>query len=88
MVTSQVPFVHGDAHDVGTHLVDHLRRHGAEAEALRLPVCWTPPERLIEEMLIACTLRLWNVDRVIALRFPSYLISHPDKVLWVLHQYR
>lgn len=88
MVTSQVPFVHGDAHDVGTHLVDHLRRHGAKAEALRLPVCWMPPERLIEEMLIACTLRLWNVDRVIALRFPSYLISHPDKVLWVLHQYR
>lgn len=71
-----------------TDLVDRLRHHGAEAEALRLPVQWMPAERLIEEMLIARTLRLWNVDRVIALGFPSYLIPHPDKVLWVLHQYR
>jgi len=31
---------------------------------------------------------LWNVDRVIALKFPAYLIRHPHKTLWLLHQYR
>src|SRR5206468_2357538 len=36
------------------------------------------------EMLIARTLRLYNVDRVIALKFPAYLIPHHDKRLWLL----
>ncbi len=87
-MTSQVPFAQGDAEDVCAQLVHHLRRHCAEAEAVRIPVSWIPPERLIEEMLIARSVRLWNVDRVIALRFPSYLVPHPDKVIWLLQQYR
>jgi glycosyltransferase involved in cell wall biosynthesis len=29
-----------------------------------------------------------TVDRVIGLKFPAYLIKHPNKVLWILHQYR
>src|SRR5262245_59939298 len=28
------------------------------------------------------------VDVVIGLKFPAYLVPHPNKVLWVLHQYR
>jgi len=28
------------------------------------------------------------VDLVIGLRFPAYLIPHPNKVLWILHQHR
>jgi glycosyltransferase involved in cell wall biosynthesis len=28
------------------------------------------------------------VDRVIGLKFPTYLIPHPNKVLWLLHQHR
>ena len=31
---------------------------------------------------------LWNVDHVIALKFPAYLIRHPKKTLWLVHQYR
>ena len=27
-------------------------------------------------------------DRVIALKFPAYLVPHRQKVLWILHQYR
>ena len=29
-----------------------------------------------------------EVDLVIATRFPSYLVQHPRKVVWLLHQYR
>ena len=28
------------------------------------------------------------VDLLIGLRFPAYLIPHPNKVLWILHQFR
>jgi glycosyltransferase involved in cell wall biosynthesis len=28
------------------------------------------------------------VDRVIALKFPAYLVPHPSKKLWLLHQFR
>ncbi|WP_245413883.1 glycosyltransferase family 4 protein [Fulvimarina endophytica] len=39
-------------------------------------------------MLIAKQLRVANVDRVIALKYPAYLVEHPCKVVWLLHQYR
>jgi glycosyltransferase involved in cell wall biosynthesis len=29
-----------------------------------------------------------KVDLVICTKFPSYMISHPNKVLWLIHQYR
>ncbi len=29
-----------------------------------------------------------KIDRVIGLKFPAYLIPHPEKVLWILHQHR
>lgn len=48
----------------------------------------TPPERLIDEMLIARRIRLDHIDRVIALKFPAYLVPWHDKTLWLLHQYR
>jgi glycosyltransferase involved in cell wall biosynthesis len=39
-------------------------------------------------MLMARALELWNIDHVIALKFPAYLARHPNKTLWLLHQYR
>jgi glycosyltransferase involved in cell wall biosynthesis len=29
-----------------------------------------------------------RIDRVIATRFPSYLVKHPNKVVWLVHQLR
>jgi glycosyltransferase involved in cell wall biosynthesis len=39
-------------------------------------------------MMLVRSLELSNVDRVIALKFPAYLIRHEHKTLWLLHQYR
>src|SRR5687767_12099088 len=66
---------------------------GHEAGIARLPFKWYPPERIVDQILAA---RLFDVtessgsaiDRVIGLRFPAYLAPHPNKVLWILHQYR
>ncbi len=88
VLTNMVPFVRGGAENLCERLVSHLRSHRVEAEAMRIPFSWEPAERLIEEMLIARSLRLWNVDRVIALKFPAYLVPFPDKVFWLVHQFR
>ena len=60
---------------------------------MAIPFKWYPPERIVEQAL-AC--RLLDVsesggnpiDRVIGLKFPAYLIPHPHKILWLLHQFR
>ena len=88
VLTTRVPFTHGGAEELRDHLVINLRRHGVEAESMSIPFTWDPAERLIEEMWIARSLEVANVDRVIALKFPAYIIPHQSKTLWVLHQYR
>jgi glycosyltransferase involved in cell wall biosynthesis len=89
VLSTMVPFVHGGAEELFDHLVSNLRTTaGVDAEGFRIPFTWNPAERLIDEMLIMRQLRLWNVDRVIGLKFPAYLVPWQDKVLWLLHQYR
>lgn len=93
VLTNQVPFAFGGAEIHAHSLVSALRRAGHEAEEVAIPFKWYPPEKILDHLL-AC--RLLDVtassgvpvDRVIGLRFPAYHIPHPNKVLWILHQYR
>jgi glycosyltransferase involved in cell wall biosynthesis len=93
ILTVQVPFVRGGAEVLADSLQDALRAAGHETEIASIPWKWYPPEQIIDHML-AC--RLFDVtesmgapiDRVIGLKFPAYLVSHPNKVLWLLHQHR
>lgn len=83
------PFVRGGAEELASHLCARLNaRRGLRAEVLRIPFCWEPFERLADEIFLNRTLHLLNADRVIALKFPAYLIPHQTKVMWLLHQYR
>jgi glycosyltransferase involved in cell wall biosynthesis len=88
VLTTCVPFLRGGAEILRDSLVSHLLEAGVDAESISIPFTWDPAERLIEEMLIARSLRLANVDRVIALKFPAYLVPFENKVIWLLHQYR
>ena len=89
VVNNAAPFVRGGAEELADNLVRELNAvHGVESELLRLPLAWSPAERLIEEILIHGSLRLYNADRVIALKFPAYLVPHAHKTLWLLHQFR
>ena len=83
-----VPFVTGGAEYLADTLVDTLRAHGHEAAVFKLPFQWRPAEKIVEAMLACRLIRLDNVDRVIALKFPVYYVPHPNKVLWLLHQFR
>jgi glycosyltransferase involved in cell wall biosynthesis len=88
VLINSVPFVRGGAEELFDHLVSNLKAAGVEAEGFRIPFSWNPPERIIDEMFIARQTRLHNVDRLIALKFPVYLVPWPDKTIWLLHQFR
>lgn len=82
------PFVWGGAEELAVHLKRNLEIAGHDAEVLRIPFQWEPASGIPGQMLLAHNLELQNVDRVIALKFPAYLIRHPYKTFWLLHQYR
>lgn len=89
VTTNAVPFVRGGAEELAEHLVHQLNtRKGIKAELLRIPFRWDPAERLVDEIVLNRTLKLYNVDRVIGMKFPAYLIPHSNKMLWLMHQYR
>ena len=93
IATVQVPFIRGgaDAHAEG--LKDALLASGTQAEIVAIPFKWYPPETILDHMLACRLLDLTEVagtpiDLLIGLKFPAYLIPHPKKVMWILHQHR
>jgi glycosyltransferase involved in cell wall biosynthesis len=88
IVNNQAPFVRGGAELLAEWLHDKLEDYGHQAEIVRIPFQWNPPGRIIDHMLAARLVRLANVDRVVALKFPAYYVPHENKVLWLLHQFR
>ncbi len=93
VATVQVPFLQGGAEAHARGLRDALRSAGHEAEIVPIPFKWYPPAAIPGQVLACRLLDLsesmgTRIDRVIGLKFPAYLVPHPDKVLWVLHQHR
>lgn len=89
IVNNAVPFVWGGAEELALNLERNLNATpGVEAEVLRIPFSWEPKERLVTEILLNQTLEIANTHRVIALKFPAYLVQHKRKTLWLLHQFR
>ena len=93
IATTQVPFIQGGAEIHARSLLDAFHSAGHRAEIVAVPFKWYPPERILDTMLACRLLDLTEsngrkIDRVVGLKFPAYLIPHPDKVLWILHQHR
>jgi glycosyltransferase involved in cell wall biosynthesis len=88
VVNNMAPFVSGGAEALADHLQRNLAIAGHQAEVLRIPFRWEPATRIPSQMLMVRALEIANVDRVIALKFPAYLIRHPHKTLWLVHQFR
>ncbi len=93
VATVQVPFVRGGAEMLAENLCDALRAAGHEAEIVAVPFKWYPADVIPQQMLACRLLDLTEsmgtrIDRVIGLKFPAYLIPHPAKVQWILHQHR
>lgn len=88
VVNNTVPFLRGGAEILAEALVRELERAGHRTELIRLPFAWEPVERIFDAMLAAELTVIENVDRVIPLKFPAYLVPHADTVPWLLHQFR
>ena len=89
VVNNAVPFIRGGAEELADNLVRQLNAtEGVQAEHLRIPFAWEPQERLIEEMLAVQSLRVHNIDLMIGLKWPAYLLPWERKRLWLLHQFR
>jgi glycosyltransferase involved in cell wall biosynthesis len=93
IATVHVPFIRGGAELHAEGLKQALIAAGHEVEIVAVPFKWYPPQRVLDHMLACRLLDLTEVagtpvDLMIGLKFPAYLIPHPNKVLWILHQHR
>ena len=90
---AQVPFRSGGAERHATGLVREIRAEGHEAELVQVPFKWYPRRQILLSALAWRMLDVTEadgkkVDLVIPMKFPSYLIRHPNKVVWLIHQFR
>ena len=88
-----MPFVHGGAEIHVRELVRELRARGHRAELVSVPFKWYPKEEILPHAAAWRLLDLSEsngepVDLVIASKFPTYFVRHPNKVAWLIHQYR
>lgn len=88
VLNNAVPFVRGGAELLAEKLVLEIGRAGHQAELVRIPFQWEPPAAALDSMLSAGLVRLEAYDRIVALKFPTYLVPHDDVVIWLLHQFR
>jgi glycosyltransferase involved in cell wall biosynthesis len=89
-----VPFEYGGAEILVESLRAQLAARGFEVDVVHLPFQWPTRVDLLKSALAWRMLDLREVegqrrvDLVIATRFPSYLVAHPNKVVWLVHQLR
>ena len=90
---AQVPLVRGGAEAHVRQLVDRLRARGYAVDLVSVPFKWYPKEEILAHAAAWRLLDLGEsngtpIDLVIATKFPTYFARHPNKVAWLIHQYR
>ena len=93
VVRPQVPFARGGAEIFTDRLVDELRARGHEADLVSVPFKWYPGTRVLTQAFMWRLLDLdeadgKRIDLVVATKFPSYLVRHRNKRVWLVHQFR
>ncbi len=91
--TTQVPFTTGGAEAHAAGLRRALTEAGYCAEIAAVPFKWYPPREIMRSALSWRLLDLTEangkrIDLMIGMKFPAYVVAHPNKVLWIMHQYR
>jgi glycosyltransferase involved in cell wall biosynthesis len=89
----QVPFARGGAELFAESLTRELAARGHEADLVTVPFKWYPKARVLDQALLWRLLDLTGtdgreIDLVIATKFPSYVVRHRNKVVWLVHQFR
>jgi len=89
----QVPFARGGAEIFTDALVDELRARGHEADLVSVPFKWYPGATVLTQAFLWRMLDLdeadgRQIDMVVATKFPSYVVKHAEKRVWLVHQFR
>jgi glycosyltransferase involved in cell wall biosynthesis len=89
----QVPFARGGAEIFTDRLVHELRARGHDADLVSVPFKWYPGARVLTQAFLWRMLDLEEadgrrIDLVVATKFPSYVVRHPEKRVWLVHQFR
>jgi glycosyltransferase involved in cell wall biosynthesis len=89
----QVPFARGGAEILAERLTEELQARGHEADLVTIPFKWYPGERVLTHALLWRLVDLDEVDGrpvdlVVGTKFPSYVVRHRNKVVWLVHQFR
>lgn len=89
----QVPFIRGGGELQTEGLREALVRAGHQAEIVTLPFRFLPLSAVVKAMhqWQEQDWSVWDaglVDLVIAGRFPSFHVRHPNKLVWLMHQHR
>jgi glycosyltransferase involved in cell wall biosynthesis len=87
------PFMRGGGEMHTERLAEALRQAGHEVDVVALPFKWYPPSELVYQMGLWRSIDLSEangveIDLVIALKFPAYLVRHERKIVWLIHQHR
>ncbi len=89
----QVPFARGGAEIFTDSLVEQLRARDHEADLVSVPFKWYPGARVLTQAFVWRLLDLdeadgATIDVVVATKFPSYVVRHREKRVWLVHQFR
>ncbi|MGE3274580.1 MAG: glycosyltransferase family 4 protein [Vicinamibacterales bacterium] len=90
---TQVPLVRGGAELLVRQLVTELRARGYRTDRVAVPFKWYPKDEILAHAAAWRMLDLSEsngrpIDLVIATKFPTYFVRHPNKVCWLVHQHR
>lgn len=93
VATVYTPGIFGGAEFLAAGLEDAFRRAGHSLHSIRIPFHFEPPGAAHDAMRQAVSVDFsrydgGQIDAMICLKFPAYLIEHPNKALWLLHQHR
>ncbi|MGL5116565.1 MAG: hypothetical protein ACRC7C_14700, partial [Beijerinckiaceae bacterium] len=93
VATVYTPGIYGGAEFLADGLITALGQAGHQVHRIIAPFRYGPLAETSGSM------ELWRkqdygsfngglIDRIVHLKFPTYLGSHPDEVAWLLHQHR
>lgn len=88
IANNMVPYLYGGAEFLADSLCKKLGEYGHQSIVITYPFKWEPKEAIMDSIMAVKLNQLYNTDMVIGLKFPAYYIEHPNKKLWLLHQFR
>ncbi|MBK7977979.1 MAG: glycosyltransferase family 4 protein [Deltaproteobacteria bacterium] len=89
----QAPFIRGGAEALVEGLERRFRERGHRTDVLRIPLRMLPRPEIVKNCLLWRLLDVEesygeSIDLFVTTKFPSYVVRHPRKVVWLFHQMR